>query len=156
MKRKPNWVQRVKKTPNPDHVASVPVTFESFSPEQVRAIAKYKMEADPKELTVAQKKLKDLQSSLNGIKGPTVPIFREVAKDKRRNTFVHLRGSYLSHGDQVHAGFPTALFDAPEEVSAPSRLVFAKWFMDPNNPLTPRDCQSILGKAFRYWPCCHK
>ena len=137
-KRKPNWVQRVKKTPNPDHVASLPVTFESFSPEQTRAIAQYKSEADPKELTEAQKKLKDLQNRLNGIKGPTVPIFRELAKDKRRNTFVHLRGSYLSHGDQVHAGFPTALFDAPEGVSAPNRLDFAKWIMDPNNPLTPR------------------
>ena len=137
-KREPNWVQRVKKTPNPDHVASVPITFESFSPEQTRAIAQYKSEADPKELTVAQKKLKDLQNRLNGIKGPTVPIFRELANDKRRNTFVHLRGSYLSHGDQVHAGFPTALFDAPEGVSAPNRLDFAKWIMDPNNPLTPR------------------
>ena len=137
-KREPNWVQRVKKTPNPDYVVSVPVSFESFSPEQVRAIAQYKSEADPKELTVAQKKLKDLQNRLNGIKGPTVPIFRELAKDKRRNTFVHLRGSYLSHGDQVHAGFPTALFDAPEGVSAPNRLDFAKWIMDPNNPLTPR------------------
>ena len=137
-KREPNWVQRLKKTPNPDHVASVPVTFESFSPELTKAIAEYKSEADPKELTIAQKKLKDLQNRLNAIKGPTVPIFREVAKDKRRNTFVHLRGSYLSHGDQVHAGFPTALFDAPEGVSAPSRLDFAKWIMDPNNPLTPR------------------
>ena len=137
-KREPNWVQRLKKTPNPDHVASVPITFESFNPEQTRAIAQYKLEADPKELTIAQKKLKDLEKKLNGIKGPTVPIFRELAKDKRRNTFVHLRGSYLSHGDQVHAGFPTALFDAPEGVSAPSRLDFAKWIMDPNNPLTPR------------------
>jgi hypothetical protein len=35
-------------------------------------------------------------------------------------------------------GFPTALFDAPKEVSAPNRLDFAKWIMDPNNPLTPR------------------
>ena len=137
-KREPNWVQRVKKTPNPDHVASVPITFESFNPEQTRAIAQYKSEADPEELTIAQKKLKDLEKKFNGIKGPTVPIFRELAKDKRRNTFVHLRGSYLSHGDQVRAGFPTALFDAPEGVSAPSRLDFAKWIMDPNNPLTPR------------------
>ena len=48
------------------------------------------MEADPKELTVAQKKLKELQNRLNGIKGPTVPIFRELAKDKRRNTYVTL------------------------------------------------------------------
>ena len=81
-KREPNWVQRVKKTPNPDHVASVPVSFESFSPEQTIAIAQYKTEADPKELTIAQKKLKDLQSRLNGIKGPTVPIFRELPRTR--------------------------------------------------------------------------
>jgi hypothetical protein len=30
------------------------------------------------------------------------------------------------------------LFEAPKEVSAPNRLDFAKWIMDPNNPLTPR------------------
>ena len=137
-RREPNWVQRVKKTPNPDYAASVPVSFESFSPEQVRAIAQYKTEADPKELTVAQKKLKDLQNRLNGIKGPTVPIFRELPNEKKRNTFVHLRGSYLSHGDQVRAGFPTSLFDAPKGISTPNRLDFAKWIMDPHNPLTPR------------------
>ena len=94
-KREPNWVQQLKKTPNPDHVASVPVTFESFNPEQIRAVAQYKSDSNPEELTVAQKILKDLENRLNGIKGPTVPIFRELAKDKRRNTFVHLRGHTL-------------------------------------------------------------
>ncbi len=137
-KRMPNWVQNVNVTPNPNHIAVVPKFFESFSTEQNQAVAQYNLDADPTELTVAQKKLKDLQDRLNGIKGPTVPVLRERPKEKRRNTFVHLRGSYLSHGDQVHAGFPTALFEAPEGVSAPSRLDFAKWIMDPNNPLTPR------------------
>ena len=137
-KREPNWVQRVKKTPNPEHAAIVPTTFETFTKEQNQAVAQYNLDADPTELTLAQKKLKDLQNRLNGIKGPTVPVLRERPKEKRRNTFVHLRGSYLSHGNQVHAGFPTALFEAPKEVSAPNRLDFAKWIMDSNNPLTPR------------------
>ncbi|HAD21147.1 MAG TPA: hypothetical protein DCF87_03415 [Opitutae bacterium] len=137
-KRETNWVQRVKKTPNPDHAAIVPATFETFTKEQNQAVAQYNLDADPTELILAQRKLKDLQNRLNGIKGPTVPVLRERPKEKRRNTFVHLRGSYLSHGDQVHAGFPTALFDAPDGVSAPTRLDFAKWVMDPNNPLTSR------------------
>ena len=137
-KKKTNWVQRVKKTPNPDHAAIVPTTFETFTKEQNQAVAQYNLDTDPTELTLAQKKLKDLQNRLNGIKGPTVPVLRERPKEKRRNTFVHLRGSYLSHGDQVHAGFPTVLFEAPKEVSAPNRLDFAKWIMDSNNPLTPR------------------
>ena len=136
--REPNWVQKVKETPHPDHVAVVPKSFESFSKEQNQAVAEYNKDSSPTELTVAQKKLKDLQNRLNGIKGPTVPVLRERPKEKRRNTHVHLRGSYLSHGDQVHAGFPIALFDAPDGVSAPTRLDFAKWIMDPNNPLTPR------------------
>jgi hypothetical protein len=136
--REPNWVQRVKKTPNPDHVAVVPKSFETLSKEQNQAVAQYNKDSSPTVLTVAQKKLKDLQNRLNGIKGPTVPVLRERPKEKRRNTYVHLRGSYLSHGDQVHAGFPTALFEAPDGVSAPTRLDFAKWIMDPNNPLTPR------------------
>lgn len=137
-KREPNWVQRVKKTPNPDHATSLPVSFESFSSEHIRTVAQYKSDVAPTEITVAQKKLKELQNRLNGIKGSTVPIFRELPKEKKRNTFVHLRGSYLSRGDQVHAGFPIALFDAPNGISAPNRLDFAKWIMDPKNPLTPR------------------
>ena len=137
-KREPNWVQQIKKTPNPDYVTSLPASFDDFTKEQNQAAAEYKADATPNEFTVAQKKLKDLQNRLNGVKGPTVPVLRERSKEKRRNTFVHLRGSYLSHGDQVHAGFPTALFDAPKGVSAPNRLDFAKWIMDPENPLTPR------------------
>ena len=137
-KREPNWVQQIKKTPNPDYVTSLPASFDAFTKEQNQAATEYKADPAPNEFTVAQKKLKDLQNRLNGVKGPTVPVLRERSKEKRRNTFVHLRGSYLSHGDQVHAGFPTALFDAPKGVSAPNRLDFAKWIMDPNNPLTPR------------------
>ena len=136
--KEPNWVQRVKQTPNPKYHASLPLRFENFSKAEKEAVARYETDSDPTEVSLARKKLEELKKRFNGIKGPTVPIFREMPGDKRRNTFVHLRGSYLSHGDQVHAGFPTALFDAPQVADAPNRLDFAKWIMDPKNPLTPR------------------
>ena len=144
-KRKPNWVQRVKKTPNPNHVVSLPISFESFSPQETRAIAEYQLDSDPSKLTIAQKKLKDLQNRLNGIKGPTVPILRELPKDKHRTTHVHLRGSYLNLGDKVEAGFPVSLFPAPEGVPKPTRMDLAKWLVDEKNPLTARVA------ANRFW-----
>ena len=136
--KEPNWVRRVKQTPNPKYEVSLPLRFENFSKAMKEAVARYETASEPSEISVARKKLEELKKRFNGIKGPTVPILRERHGDKRRNTFVHLRGSYLSHGDQVHAGFPTALFDAPQVAEAPNRLDFAKWIMDPKNPLTPR------------------
>jgi len=136
--KEPNWVRRIKQTPNPSYEVSLPLRFENFSKEEKEAVARYQTDAAPNELTLARKKLEELKKRFSGIKGPTVPIFRERTKDKRRNTFVHLRGSYLSHGDQVHAGFPSSLFDAPQAADSPNRLDFARWIMDPKNPLTPR------------------
>ena len=127
--KEPNWVRRIKQTPNPSYEVSLPLRFENFSKEEKEAVAR---DAAPNELTLARKKLEELKKRFSGIKGPTVPIFRERTKDKRRNTFVHLRGSYLSHGDQVHAGFPSSLFDAPQAADSPNRLDFARWIMTRN------------------------
>ena len=153
MKREAQLGTTGKENPNPDHVASVPITFESFSPEQT-SIAQYKSEADPKELTIAQKNLKT-SKPFNGIKVPQFQSFVSSPRT-REEILLSILGSYLSHGDQVHAGFPTALFDAPEGVSAPSRLDFAKWIMDPNNPLTPRVTANRFGKTIRNRFSCHQ
>ena len=67
----------------------------------------------------------------------TIPVMRELPADKHRETHVHLRGSYASHGDKVTAGVP-AVFHPLEEGVKPDRLALAKWLVDPENPLTAR------------------
>ena len=54
-----------------------------------------------------------------------------------RETFVHVRGNFLSHGDRVTPGVPTVLNPLP--AGAPlNRLGLARWLVSPENPLTAR------------------
>jgi len=137
-KRQPAWAYLSKKSPNPKWEGKLPKTHEAFSKGDKDSLAAYFKIDQPAPGDDLARKLKDLEKKLAGIKGPTVPIFRELAKDKRRKTFIHLRGSYLSKGDQVDAGFPVSLFPAPEGVEKPTRLDLAKWLVDEKNPLTSR------------------
>ncbi len=144
-KRNPVWAHLSKKTPNPKWEGKLPKTHESFSKADKDFLASYLKIDQPSPSDELTKKIKDLEKKLAGIKGPTVPIFRELPKDKRRKTYIHLRGSYLNRGDQVEAGFPTSLFPAPEGVENPTRLDLAKWLVDEKNPLTARV------SANRFW-----
>ena len=137
-KRQPVWAHLGKKSPNPKWEGKLPKTHEALSKEDKDFLTSYLKIDQPSPGDELAKKLKDLEKKLAGIKGPTVPIFRELAKEKRRKTFIHLRGSYLSKGDQVEAGFPVSLFPAPEGIEKPNRLDLARWLMDEENPLTSR------------------
>lgn len=74
----------------------------------------------------------------------TVPIMRDLPPEKHRKSFVQLRGSYLSPGEEVSAGVP-AVFHPLEEGVKRDRLALAKWLIDDDNPLTAR----VI--ANRYW-----
>jgi mono/diheme cytochrome c family protein len=80
-----------------------------------------------------------LRNQLNQMKpSATVPMMKEVVDANRRESYIHLRGSYLSKGPTVHAGFPSALAPALDGVEKPTRLDLAKWLMQDENPLTSR------------------
>lgn len=65
----------------------------------------------------------------------TVPIYRELAADKRRKTHIQLRGNFMNLGNEVSPGVPAAFHQLQGEAD---RLSFAKWLVDENNPLTAR------------------
>jgi hypothetical protein len=67
---------------------------------------------------------------------PTSMVLQERAKP--RETHIHLRGDFLRHGARVQGGVPAVLPPFPQNVSQPDRLDFARWLVDPANPLTPR------------------
>ncbi|XZE20150.1 DUF1553 domain-containing protein [Pirellulaceae bacterium SH449] len=84
----------------------------------------------------------------------TVPIMKDLPVEKRRQTFVQLRGNYKVHGEQVEPGLPSAFhpYQPPEELSESTsgkkglnRLDLAHWLMQRDNPLTAR----VI--ANRYW-----
>jgi hypothetical protein len=84
------------------------------------------------------------QSPAEGKPATSVPIMRELPEDRRRRTFVQLRGSFLDRGDEVTEGLPSA-FHAPPEGEPLHRLTLARWLVDEENPLTARVVSN------RYW-----
>ena len=87
-----------------------------------------------------------LRKKLNSIKPySTVPVLKQVVPANERETFIHLRGSYLNHGPKVKANFPSALAPPLPGVTKPNRLDLARWIMNKDNPLTSRV------SANRFW-----
>ena len=66
---------------------------------------------------------------------PTVMVMQE--REKPRDTFVLIRGAYDRPGEKVTPGVPAVLPPLPPGVPN-NRLGFAKWLVDPSNPLTAR------------------
>ncbi len=74
------------------------------------------------------------------------PQYREeqallfAAKTNATRTFVHLRGDFLAHGDEVQPGLLRVLNPSPQTAPAPdlNRLDLARWIVSPENPLTAR------------------
>ena len=84
------------------------------------------------------KKLADLKKQLAAVKPLTsVPIMRDLPKNKHRKTHIQLRGSYLSLGEEVAPGVPQVFGSLPKGLN-PDRLAMAKWLVDQENPLTAR------------------
>ena len=74
----------------------------------------------------------------------TTPFMRELAKGKRRETYLMVKGNFLSKGDVVKAGFP-ASFHSPAKGTPRNRMGVAQWLLQPDNPLTARVA------ANRFW-----
>jgi len=73
----------------------------------------------------------------------TVPILRELGKDRQRVTKLQHRGNYLDLGEEVKPGIPNAFKVGDQQVS--NRLELAKWIVSKENPLTARVTVN------RYW-----
>jgi len=128
---------------NPKPVLPQPVTAalataaDKRTPQQTKVIRNYYstvsplFQAERDQVAALRKKLASIKPST------TVPVMREVAAKNQRKTHIHLRGSYLNHGDEVTPGLPSAL-GPPSEIEVPDRLVLAEWLMAEDNPLTAR------------------
>ncbi len=85
----------------------------------------------------AEKHIAELRKSEPDI--VTTMVVQERAKP--RDTTIHIQGDFTRKGAPVASGVPAVLhslaprFDAP---GSPTRLDFARWIVDPRNPLTAR------------------
>jgi hypothetical protein len=72
---------------------------------------------------------------------PDLPLAMAVTEGKPTNLKVHLRGSYLTLGEDCPRRFPTVISDPKQPVlpeNASGRLELAQWMTDAKNPLTAR------------------
>jgi hypothetical protein len=86
------------------------------------------------EIRAALRKVDDKQRAASQ-EVAAVPVMRE--RSKPRETFIHLRGSFLSPGDKVLPAAP-AILVAAGEAQPQDRLEFASWLVDGRNPLVAR------------------
>jgi len=92
----------------------------------------------------ANRQIESLQSQLDAIQPPLLPVMRELAADKQRTTHFLNKGNFLDPGEEVSAAIPASFNPMPP--GAPiNRLGVAKWLMGPDNPLTARVA------ANRFW-----
>jgi hypothetical protein len=96
------------------------------------------LESTRKSLATSEKQLTNMKPTT------TVPIFRQLPKNKERVTKVQLRGNYLVTGKVVKPGVTKAIHPYKDEHKM-TRLDLANWLMDPDNPLTARVTVN------RYW-----
>ncbi len=89
-------------------------------------------------------KKKDLEQKEKDLGIPTTLVMGEKATFERPCTHLHIRGSFLSVGDQVCAGVPFVLNPLPDD-QMPNRLGLANWLVSDDNPLTARVTVN------RYW-----
>ncbi|HUE75129.1 MAG TPA: DUF1553 domain-containing protein [Pirellulaceae bacterium] len=115
-------------------LAIVDMPTEKRTPEQVaKVVAHYRTVAP------SLKSLRDEIAKLEKSKPamPTAPIMEELAPDKRRESYVMLKGNFLSKGEVVQPQLPGAFHDIAPEMPR-DRLTVAKWLVHPDNPLTAR------------------
>lgn len=96
--------------------------------------------------TQTDPQLEHLQAELKGLeerkkaqqaKIANSMIMRQLAKP--RDSFIHIRGDFLRHGEPVAPDVPAAVPPAlNKDTSSVNRLALARWLVSPTNPLVSR------------------
>ena len=108
------------------------------------ALANYYRSVAP-ELDQIRTRLQANRAQLASLKPTTtVPIQRELAKERQRVTKLQYRGNYLDLGEEVAPGIP-GVFNSTGEQHVSNRLDLARWIVSKDNPLTARVTVN------RYW-----
>jgi hypothetical protein len=97
------------------------------------------------ELAEARKETDNLRKQLPAF--PTTLVMKERPSENIRHTYIRKRGEFLQPLDRVEPDVLSALHPLPE--GAPrNRLTFARWLVDPRNPLVGRVVMNREWSAF--------
>jgi len=123
--------------PVPDDVLSVLAVPAARRTDTQRAqVASYYRTASPTIRSLERElfRLNQRESELPSARYLTL-VMQELPKP--RESYIHLRGDFLSKGPTVSPGVPAFLPPLPADAK-PDRLALARWLVDPANPLTAR------------------
>jgi mono/diheme cytochrome c family protein len=118
------------------------------TPEQAGRITAVQRSASPaiRALDLEIFRLQQKQKQLAAQKFTTL-VMQERSEPQPRETYIHVRGDFLTKGKDVTAGVPE-VFPALPANEPVNRLALAKWLVDPANPLTARVTVN------RFWERC--
>jgi hypothetical protein len=122
----------------PTHVLEAVATDPALrsASQKAELIEWYRSQLAP-ELKVQRDRLAELQKLIAEVEPVTVPIMKEQEPEKKRKTFVQMRGNFRVLGEEVSEGIPEVFPPFPASTT-PDRLALARWLIDENNPLTAR------------------
>jgi mono/diheme cytochrome c family protein len=108
---------------------------EQRTDQQKEALLDYFASLDPK--------MRELKSPLEGLlkaepQPPATKAQTMAENPDPPKTFVHVRGDFLTKGEEVQAGTPAVLPPFKARGARADRLDLARWIVDPANPLTAR------------------
>jgi hypothetical protein len=92
------------------------------------------------DIAATESGLKELDKQI-----PSTSIMAEL--EKQRKTHMHLRGSFLTKGDEVTAGVPKILHGWSEDLPR-NRLGFARWLVSSNSPLVARVTMNRIWESY--------
>ncbi len=118
----------------------------SLKPDELKQLQDHYVRQWAPEADADRKALAGVRKELDAVKPDTVPVMKELVRDKQRVTKIQVRGNFLNLGDEVQAGTPPVLPPLPNGRSA-DRLAMAEWMVSAENPLTARVTVNRLWEA---------
>lgn len=129
---------RITDRPVPDKIAAVLLKADAERNDDERALLASYQEKQA-ETERERQRVAKLEAEIS-----RMPIMRELPEDKRRETRIFERGSFLTPGDLVQAATPAVFHPFPAEAPR-NRIGFSSWLTARDNPLTARVIVN------RYW-----
>ena len=127
-------------------LAAAAIDRPSRSEAQKRTLSDHYVRQVSPAAAAERKQLAAAKSMIEALKPVTVPIMQDLPADKRRKTFVQLRGNWQALGDQVDEGVPTHL-SRWDDAYPKNRLGLARWIVSRDNPLTARVTMNRLWES---------
>lgn len=140
------WLESKPKPADAKLRAALDEPAEKRSPEQRKMLEQHYVRNVAPEAKSQREEKQRLEKLLAESQPPTVPIMQDLVSDKRRKTYIQLRGNWQATGDEVREGVPAAFPPLPDDAPL-NRLGLARWLVDRANPLTARVAVNRMWEA---------